>query len=269
MPLPKPFYWLILLLLLPSCDMEKEINVMLPYHEPQLVVECYLSPGRPFIATVLESSNYFDAPVPPLVPGAEVYITTPAGARIKLDYKPNFNDDQNFYTHISTQKMLGKPGDIYALEVIDGKGRRVTGFTTVLPVVTIQEITWKFNDKEKAYLLTTFQDNPETRDFYRYMTHRNAVDGGTSTRDFATSDKLNNGEKTSYGSGYDYEAGDTLVVSLFHIEEQYYDFVTSTEDAKNANGNPFAQPSKIRSSVEGGIGIFTNLAVSKKKVIIK
>lgn len=268
MRFPKYLY-LLLLLLVASCDMERDAEIELPYYEPQLVIECYLIPGKPFTATVLESSSYFDSPAVPLVPDAKVFITNPAGTRIELKYKPTLTEGENSYTHFSALKMKGKPGDRYAIEVTDGKGRRVTGFTTVLPVVPIQEVSWKFNDKEKAYLLTTFQDNPSIKNYYRYMTHRNAVEGNSRNRDFAASDDLTNGEKTSYGSGYDYERSDTLIVSLYHIEKQYYDFLNSTEDAKNANGNPFSQPSRVVSSVEGGIGIFTNLVFDRKKVIIQ
>lgn len=260
--------WLLSFLFISACDLEQEIDIELPYHEPQLVVECYLTPGKNFTATVLESSGYFDAPGLPLVPDAEVFITNAKGTRITLGYKPNIKEGEQFYTHSSTSKMKGNPGDIYKLEVVDGKGRKVTAFTTILPVVPIQEITWKFNEKNKAYLITSFQDNPAVANFYRYMSFRESKNRSSENRDFAATDKLTNGEKTSYGSAYDYDQGDTLVVTLYNIEKQYYDFLNSTEDAKRANKNPFSQPSRVRSSVEGGIGIFTNLAFQRRKVVL-
>lgn len=257
-----------LLALLSACDLEKDITVDLPYHEPQLVVECYLEPGKPLRASVLESSGYFNEPTPPLVPDAEVYITTPAGKRIQLHYKPILvKSTGRFYTHTSKELMKGKPGDIYALEAFDGKGRKITGFTTVQPKVEIDEISWKFNDKNKAYLLTSYYDAPDKANYYRYMVHVDSLNGG-SDRDFVTSDELTNGKRVSLGSAYDYEEGDTLIVSLFHIEKQYYDFLASVSDAKSANGNPFSQPSNIKSSVQGGFGIFTNLAYSRQTVVI-
>lgn len=265
----KPFIYLFLpfILLLSSCDLEKDIDVKLPEHQPQLVVECYLQPGKPFRMTVMESSGYFDAPQAPFVPDAEVYITH-NGRRIKLTYKPMVSKTTNlFHTHSSTEIMKGKAGDIFGLEVTDRKGRKVTGFTTILPVVPIQEVEWKFNEKGKAYLLTTFQDNGEAQNFYRYVTHRDSLHSDPE-RSFVATDNLTNGKRTSYGSAYDYEKGDTLIVSLYHIEKQYYDFINSTDDAKNANGNPFAQPSRIKSSVQGGIGIFTNLAFDRKRIVI-
>lgn len=266
----KRFLYLLmpLLAILAACDLEKDIDVELPNHEPQLVVECYLEPGRHIRASVLESSGYFDEPAPPLVPDAEVYVTTHTGKRVKLQYKPLVvKSTGRFYTHTSTEIMNGKPGQVYQLEVSDRSGRKVTGFTTIQPRVPIDEVEWKFNDKDEAYLLTSFYDDRNTANYYRYMTHVDSLSGG-SDRDFATSDDLTNGKRVSYGSSYKYEEGDTLIVTLYHIEKQYYDFLSSISNAKDANGNPFAQPSKINSSVEGGLGIFTNLAYDRKTVII-
>jgi hypothetical protein len=144
----------------------------------------------------------------------------------------------------------------------------VTGSTTILDRVPIDTIEWKFNEKEKAYLLTSFQDDPAKNNFYRYMINRDSLER-SSSRDFVASDELTNGKPVSYGTAYDFEKDDTLIVSLYHVEKQYHDFLGSITDAKNANGNPFAQPSKIKSTVKGGIGVFTNLAYDRKTVIIQ
>ena len=257
-----------MLLLLTACDLEKEIEVVLPEHTPQLVVECYLQQGKTYKVSVTESSSYFDAPQPPFVPDAQVFITH-NGRRIKLGYKPSMSQtSKKYFTHTSTEVMNGKPGDIYGLEVTDSKGRKVTGFTTILPVVPIEEVEWKFNDKGKAYLLTSFQDDAGTSNYYRYVTHIDSLNTKPD-RDFTLNDNLTNGKRTSLGSAYDYDRNSTIIVSLYHIEKKYYDYLNSVEDAKSANGNPFAQPSKIRSSVQGGIGIFTNLAFQRKTVVLK
>lgn len=267
---PKAILYLLLpvLFMATACDLEKEIEVALPEHTPQLVVECYLQQGKNLRLTVTESSSYFDAPQPPFVPDAQVYITH-NGRRIKLNYKPLVSHTAGkYYTHTSTEVMNGKPGDIFGLEVTDNKGRKVTGFTTILPAVKIEEVEWKFNEKEKAYLLTSFQDDGNTDNYYRYVTHLDSLNTKPE-RDFTLDDNLTNGKRTSLGSAYDYDRNDTIIVSLYHIEKQYYDFLNSVENAKSANGNPFSQPSKIKSSVQGGIGIFTNLAFQRKTVVLQ
>lgn len=269
MKLKHIFYFLLpLIAVFYGCDMDKDIEIELPVHKPQLVVEGYLEPGKPFRIAVQESASYFDPPTPPLVPDAEVVITH-NGRRIELAYKPKLDNVTGFlYTHSSNEIMDGKPGDIYGLEVTDGKGRKVTGFTTILPAVPIDTVEWRFNEEELALLLTSFQDNGDTENYYRYMTHRDSLNHD-SDREFFAPDALNNGKRVTYGSNFRYELGETLIVTLFNIEKQYFDFLASTDNAKDANGNPFAQPTRIRSSVQGGLGIFTNLAYDRKTVIIK
>jgi len=257
-----------LLLLLCSCDLQKDIEVDLPSYAPQLVVECYLEPGQPYRLTVLESSSYFETPQPVVVDNAEAYITH-NGKKIQLPYKPTYDENSGrLYTHVSEAVMNGKTGDIYGLEVTDDKGRKVTGYTTILPEIPIDTIEWKFNEKEEAYLLTSFQDDPNTADYYRYFVHQDSLNTD-SDQNFTSSDNATNGKRISFGSGYDYKRGDVVILTLFHIEKQYFDFLNSTANARNANGNPFAQPAQIKSSVQGGIGIFTNLAYDREVVIIK
>lgn len=263
----KQILYLLGLLLLCSCNLEKDIDVDLPNHTPQLVVECYLVPGEPYRATVLESSGYFDAPVPPLVPSAQVTILK-NGRPLNLTYRPVLHEASGrYFTHSSRDIVSTKPGDVFELRVTDAAGRKLSGFTKVLPVVPIEAVEWKFNDKNKAYLLMSFQDDPNAVNYYRYMTHRDSLSSG-SDRDFNLNDNLTNGKRISVGSAYDYEEGDTLIVSLFHLEPAYYEYLNSVDEAKDANGNPFAQPSLIRSSVQGGIGIFTNISLDRKRVIL-
>jgi hypothetical protein len=38
--------------------------------------------------------------------------------------------------------------------------------------------------------------------------------------------------------------------------------------AANANGNPFAQPAKVKSTVQGGLGVFATLVYDRKKIVI-
>jgi len=270
---PKHLLYLLLplaTLLLHSCDLDKDIDVVLPAHESQLIVEGYLESGKPYRVAVHESAGYFDPPTAPLVPDAKVLITH-NGRRIELEYKPKLDSKSGFiYTHSSSEIMAGEPGDVYTIEVTDDSGRKITGSTTILPVVPIDTVEWRFNEKEEreALLLTSFQDDVNTSNYYRYITNLDSLNNG-SEQDIYTSDELTNGERVSFGSAYSFDPGDTVIIRLYNIEKQYYEFLASTSNAKDANGNPFAQPSRIMSSVQGGMGIFTNLAVHQRTVIIE
>ena len=74
-----------------------------------------------------------------------------------------------------------------------------------------------------------------------------------------------------FGTGYDFEEGASVVNTIYHISEDYYNFLESTQGAIQANGNPFAQPSPIIGNIESEIdafGIFTTINYDRKLTVI-
>ena len=53
------------------------------------------------------------------------------------------------------------------------------------------------------------------------------------------------------------------------MDADHYSFQQSVREAIRANGNPFAQPARIRSTVQGGLGVFTVLVADRKTVILR
>ncbi len=275
-----PFYirpLLSLLLLagvMTSCDMEQEIVVELPKLPPQMVVECYLENGEPIKLALSESSGYFDAPEALIVTGASVTITKNNEAPIVLkDTLIVDEENEKVYTHYNPRKITAVPGDVFKLLITDPKGRRITGTTTVLDPVPLDSVGFKFNSKpeqsQEAYLMARWQDPANHKNFYRLLAHKKDSTGIDSQLDAEVDDRLRNGQKITYTTTYRFDRDDTLTVKLFHVDEAYYDFISSVEDARRANGNPFAQPVTIKSTVAGGFGIFTHLNYNSKEIIIK
>jgi hypothetical protein len=48
------------------------------------------------------------------------------------------------------------------------------------------------------------------------------------------------------------------------MDKAYYDYVRSIKDSRELNGNPFAQASKVKSNVTGGLGIFAGVSYDAK-----
>jgi len=263
------FYLLCVLTALPlACNMEKDFEVDLPVVAPQLVAECYLEVGQPYRLTLTESSSYLAPPEIPLVEDATVVIVY-NGRPDTLRYAPFYDEvSRKYYTHASTTRMQGKPGDTYFLEITDKQGRRLTGTTTVLPVVPLDTVEYRYNYRNKAFLVAKFTDPEATENYYFFSVQRDSVNKRAET-DYTADDKLSNGQASALGTGYDYEKGDTVIVSLYHLEKSYYDFFNSVENARDANGNPFAQPASLISTVQGGYGVFTNLVYDRKTIILK
>ncbi|WP_212590380.1 DUF4249 domain-containing protein [Hymenobacter gelipurpurascens] len=260
-------------LLLAGCGLQKDIDVELPAYPPQLVVEGYLENNRIPRISVTQSVPYLAAPTPEIPKDVKVVLTLPNGRRDTLSFAPAINLSTNKgYTHTGRTRLVARPGDTFKLEAYDKQGRRVTGTATMPPTVPLDTVEWKFNDlspaQRKAYVLARFQDPAATTDFYRFQVHRSTVASDPEV-EYTPDDRLTNGQAITLGTSYQFEPSDTLFVTLYHLDRPYYQFLQSVQDARNSNGNPFAQPSAIKSTVEGGLGVFTILNYQRQRIILK
>jgi len=254
--------------LLYGCNMEQDFEVVLPVTPSQLVTECYLEPGQPYRLTLTESQSYLADPAIPLVEDATVIIFY-KGQPDTLKYAPSYDElTGKYYTHASSKIMAGQPGDTYSLQITDKKGRKLTGTTTVLPVVPLDTVEYRYNDRDKAFLVAKYQDEASTKNYYLFSVQRDSLTKRAEI-DYTADDNISNGQASAFGTGYDFEKNDTVIVSLYHLEKEYFDFYNSVENAREANGNPFSQPAGLISTVQGGYGVFTNLVFDRKTIILK
>ena len=263
---------LLLLAALPSCDLQQDIDVKLPALPAQLVAECYLENGQIPRLTVTETVPYLASPDPVLVSDVTVRLTLASGQVESLRFAPGIDAATGkAYTHLGRRALVARPGDTFGLEVLDTKGRRLTGSAIMPARVPIDSLEYKFNDRpaaqREAYVLTNFRDPRGLGNSYRLQIHRDSI-GPSPEIDYDVEDRLNDGKNFTLGTSYRFDPGDTLLVTLYHLAPDYYRFLQSVNNARNANGNPFAQPAAIRSTVQGGLGVFTVLSYDRKQVII-
>jgi hypothetical protein len=251
--------------------LQKDIDVVLPVTPPQLVVECYLEPNQRPQLTVSETAPYLSSPVPQVPEDVIVTITGPNRQREVMTYDPGFNFlTGKVYTHRGRSRLVIQPGDEFTLEARDTKGRRVTGTARMPAVVPIDTVEYKFNDRpvREAYVIVRFRDPLQTLDYYRFQVHRDSISQEPEI-DYTIEDRLNEGKEITLGTSYIFDPGDSLIVTLYHFDQPYYQFLQSTENARNANGNPFGQPASIQSTVQGGIGVFTILSYQRRSLTIR
>ena len=255
-------------LLLMGCDLQKNVDIILPAYASKLAVEAYLEPGKPYRLLLTETRGYFDTLGLPLVNDASVVISH-GGQDVRLE--PGlYVDSVNFkaFNYTSTQRVPATYDQPFSLLVEDASGRRVTATTYLQPVVAIDTVEWYFNDDSLAYLLTRFYDQPGVANYYRFIINRHSVGRGAEV-DFTIDDALLDGQRIPLGTGFNYARNDTLVVRLYQIDQAYYRFLESAADARNANGNPFAQPAPLVSGVTGGLGVFTGPSHDQRLVIVR
>ncbi len=264
---------LFFILMIVSCNLEKSIDVDLPSYESELVVECYLEPGKPYRLFLSESQAYFDEiNENPLIENALVTISH-QGVTDTLPYGTYFNTEFNkIYNYQSNKIVPENYYEDFSLYIKDDRGREITGTTQIIEAIEIDSLVLQFNNTDTAALvLTYFIDPPGEDNWYRRHLHSGlTIDGGVLDQDFITDDKIETeNDQFVFGSAFDYTFGDTIYSTLYHIDEPYFDFLQSTFDAIGANGNPFATPAQIKSTVTGGLGVFTGLSYDRDTLIIQ
>jgi hypothetical protein len=252
-----------------SCNRTKNIDVPLPAFNSQPVVECYIEPGQPYRLTLTESVSYFSTPTLPVIPHALVLITH-QGVTDTLRYLaiPDSSDGKAYnYVGDTTKKVPYDYNTPFTLYIKDSLGRVVTSTTTILPPVPIDTVEFQFNNAGRAITIVHFTDNPATTDYYRYL----VVDNPgifQEKGDIVFSDQYFQTSSQAIASQVTVAPG-MIYVYLMHLTADYYNFLTSVNNAINANGNPFAQPASIQSNINGGIGIFTGLSYDVKYVLVQ
>lgn len=280
-----------------SCDdFERNVDIKLPEIEKELVVECYLQPGQPYRVTLTETKSYFEnLQACPFVQGATVVIEH-NGVRDTLDeasfYLPGSCDDSTLsvpinypifsntrFANYGSNKICPKDyNSDFKLEIHDHiNNRTVTSTTRMLPPVELSAIKTEFNENNEAYALVSAQDDGNQVNFYRLMLHKTSLTIDTTTPPVARRPEFDaviddarffNGKMVALGTPYRYKEGDTLIATIYHIDQTYHDYLETARDAQSNNGNPFGQPGTILTNVDGGQGIFTFLSYDRDTVYV-
>ena len=272
-----------------GCNLQKDIDIPQPAYEEQLVVECILIPGEPYRLAV-QRTRPFGAPLPQptdtsgfsfdfeAIPTDAVVVISGPRSIDTIYFSPALDDTTAVtprgYTHVGRRRFDGQPGETYSLLIYDGAGHRVTGTTTMLAPVPIDTVEVAFDPKvdsadAKASLLTRYHDPAPSGNAYRYQISKVARGRLDEQQGFEFDDSFTNGQASAVGSSYRFGQNDTLDVAFYHISRDYYNYLNSVDAAQGANGNPFAQPASIKSTVQGGIGVFTSLIGVKQRLILK
>lgn len=252
-----------------SCS--RDYDVDLPAHEPKLVVECYLEDGQPLRALVTESTALLDSNmIPPVITDATVTITY-GGHTDTLEQYVYFDSIRNRVYNYGSNTIVRAdytPGATYRIDVRDGKGRHAFGTAYFLPPVAIDSIAALYNNEGEASLLTYFTDAAAVKNYFRLVIKRNARNDSIQQNRYFSDDLATNSGTMVIRSGYRYQPGDSVHAALYHITQDYYQYLNTSENARSALVNPFAASGEVVSNIQGGLGVFTALSFTQKSVRI-
>lgn len=270
---------IVLDLFLVSCDLENEIPIDLPDYEPQVVVESYLQGDKPLTLLLTNSTPFFEPfNLQDLDGVLDNTFVQGAEVQIHFDDKTVMLDNTTFFdpltgaiaNYYSPEKLDSNYRGEISLEIILENGDEIESSTRPLEITPFDSLVVEYNDDSLARVLTYVTDDTTSVDFYRRVLHETTLDS-VPDQDFLVEDKLSENGIIAFGTGYDFERGDTVINTLYHIDKAYYDYLLSVELSIAANLDPITQPGTIFSNVGGSanpLGIFTVLSYVRDTTII-
>lgn len=246
---------------LASCNLDKEVEIDLPPFESKLVTECYIESGSNIQLALTQSQNYFTTADSGILKSlfindAEVVINY-EGIDHKMDFNPMIDfKEMKWFNYKLNDSLDLKPGVPIYLRITDKKGRSISGETSYMNPVKIDSAKFFNKDDTATYVLCYFTDKSPLKDYYRFRV-RKLNDSSKVMLDYATDDEIFNNKTAVLGSSPSFKKGDTAEVTLYTISKEYYNFINTVRSAQSSNGNPFAPPGVIESTVKGGLGVFT------------
>jgi len=248
----------------------KEIKLNLPVYETKMVLEFYLEDNKPLNCLLQESVNYTDTARFRLINNALVVLSH-GGVNDTLFNSFNFDPlFQKIYNYHNDKIIRLKPDTDYEVCVKDSMGRELRGSTRLNQKVLVDSLVYNFNTSNKAAVGLIFTDDIRTKDYYRIVAFKDApAVQENEVWDITFTDILFSGKQFSFFTGYAFNAGDTIMGRLYHLNEEHHLFTESVNNAQSSNGNPFGQPANIITNLTGGTGIFTTLTYDERKLIIR
>jgi hypothetical protein len=254
-------------LLLDACT--KPIAFNLPPDENRLVVEAYLTPGKP-LSVALQTSTGITSTLPLQLVGRALVIIRYGNISDTLRNNP-FIDSANgrAYNYRSTRLMTEDYVNTYTLFVYDSStGNSYTATTQLLRPVSIDSVNHTVNVNNEVSVGLKFTDPGAVNNYYRRFAFTKELKP-EGRANFRFSDALFNGRDFSIFTGFSFKKGDTITVRLYNLNKAHFDFLESTNTADDAASNPLAQPVFAKGNISGdALGIFTGLYYSERKYIV-
>lgn len=276
-----PFVAIVMLL---SC--EETIDIDIPTHESQLVVEGWIESGQVPRILLTKSAPYFS-----IVDSQNIrnYIVRNATVSVTIDsftdfctFKPS---DKYFPPFVYfANDIIGAEGKIYELTVIDN-GNRYSAFTTIPEPVSLDSIWFELNNNSDSLGLIwiRFTDPLGQSNYYRTQTRRNQKDKDyVSTHILAYKEEYFDGQTMTLslqrGKGnllehsdeQFYKIGDTVDIKFSTMNKPTYEFWISYQTEIISSSNPFSvSNSKIKSNIMGGYGIWGGYNSKEYRLIAK
>lgn len=258
------FKWIVLIVItqtLLSCMLEDDVDIEFPDVESQIMLECYLCPGKNYELTFMETNKLSEDLILQLKWNADITINS-SDDIIPLFNILNIEKETRYVFNYGTPSIVpNKDNGAYYLDVVTESGIKITAQTNIVSPVKISKI--QLEDKNISVLFIA--DTDPTQRYYSLLVEGYEDGEYTKVRDYIDASKTSENEIT-----YSVKAGfykwESIKVKLFHITMDNYHFQMSVNNAIAANMDPFSVPEEIKSNVNGAKGVFTYFTVDSLRV---
>lgn len=251
--------------LLAACEMQQNVNVQLPPHEETLVVECYLEPGQEHQALVTKSLSFFDGKWLEGIDGAEVIISSVDEERHLINLNKTDTLFYKVYNYYHPDEVVYEEGKEYRITIKDGDEVKASGKTRFLPKVAIENVYFRQNADSLLATYVEIADDPAEDNYYKVVLKMAGDRTGTNYEGVWDDSGAKDGILTAYTTHLLPPSGE-VVVNVYHIDKQYYEFLKSVKQAREANYNPFTQPATVQSTLDGAVGVFAAISLTSDTV---
>jgi len=287
----KIFIGFFIILFLFSC--EKEITFNLPDEPSKFVIEGWIEQGQTATVIITKSAPYFSP-----IDSATLFHSIVQNAVVTVSDGVNtetlifsFNPAYYPYLMYTGSSLKGEVGKTYYMTAKIGD-TVLTAQNQILPPVTLDSVWFKLDQGKDSlgYIFGQGSDNAQNEDYYRMFTKRLHKDEGFVPMFFGSvwEDKYFNGQTFTFQvyrgeatylqelspeqkkeRGY-FKLGDTVVVKLCTLDYQHFLFWRTYESELYSGGNPFSNPTPIKTNISGGgLGIWGGYGASYDTVVCK
>lgn len=249
-------------IVLPSCIAKNNVDIEIPAQQKVVVVECYLTPGAP-PELMLAESNTLDRELGFLILGkAQTYIWTDTGA-IQLEHTGYQLSDRKYVVNYRSNDTIKSDHPFYRLDVTTADGVQIEASTSHVSPIQMQDVkvdekgisvTHNINSTVEKYfklIASSFKDGKHKHSKYEFYQQS----GNVTNPCFLPWEKIES-------------EADSVVVTMFHIQKDYYEYLQSVRNANSAYKDPFLTPEVIKSNIKGGVGIFTFYTYDKRGITL-
>lgn len=252
------------LIVISGCSTSDDLDISIPDQQKEIVVECYLTPGYPMELTLIENNLLNDELTLISLWNADVSITLGDSVYHLQNLFYRKKDRQVFVNYRHDDTLRIEPDIPISLKVVSKYNDTLYAETRTLSSIDIVDCKLE-NEKVRIQFSGTSDASP----FFRISLSGFVADSIKSSKSVYVDNKSVIGNLIEIQCPAELLNADSLQVSLFHIQKEYYEYMQSVNNATSAYYDPFTIPQSIKSNINGGIGIFTFYTVDKRTIYRK